>query len=166
MSSSFSGRSLLIVDDEIAIAVTLVQVFTNNGYEARFALSAEDAISIASEWPPELAIIDVALPGMSGVDLAIHFSSHFPDCRFMLFSGHPDTAAILEQAAKAGHVFQVIAKPVRPEALIAWADEEQRPSNPSAAVDPAIVNILPSGPAEPVADTSVPTEELAKGNNH
>jgi len=44
---------------------------------------------IGLEWPPDLAILDVVLSEMHGVDLAILLTQKLPNCRILLFSGQP-----------------------------------------------------------------------------
>ena len=67
---------VLIVDDERTIADTLVLIFSANGYETRASYSAEQALEIIADWLPDLAILDVVLPKMNGVDLAILLTTH------------------------------------------------------------------------------------------
>jgi len=125
-----TSRRILIVDDEVAIADTLAIIFRTQHYEVRVAYSAEDAIEVIAEWRPDLAIIDVMLPEMNGIDLAIVTKANYRGCHVLLFSGHANTALLLEEAVKKGHQFEVLAKPVHPElmlerasALLAGPDE-------------------------------------------
>lgn len=111
-------RRVLVVDDEPTIAHTLAIIFTQAGYEVRTAYSAESAIEMTVNWVPELAILDVFLPGMHGVDLAIRFKGTHPMCRILLFSGQPASADILAQVAEQGHTFEILPKPVYPEVLL------------------------------------------------
>ena len=60
-----------IDDDEKTTSETLTAIFRNRGYQARAAHSAEEAIDVIAEWQPDLALLDVNLPGMNGVDLAM-----------------------------------------------------------------------------------------------
>jgi DNA-binding response OmpR family regulator len=113
-----NGRGILIVDDESNIADTLALIFSKNGYEARVAYSAEDAIVTIANWQPELAILDVMLPRMNGIDLAIVLRQNYPCCRLLLFSGHHSTQDLLEEASKKGHVFDILAKPVHPAFML------------------------------------------------
>jgi CheY-like chemotaxis protein len=112
------SRRILIVDDEVAIADTLAIIFRTQHYEVRVAYSAEDAIEVIAEWRPDLAIIDVMLPEMNGIDLAIVTKANYRGCHVLLFSGHANTALLLEEAVKKGHQFEVLAKPVHPELML------------------------------------------------
>jgi DNA-binding NtrC family response regulator len=111
-------RRILIVDDELAIADTLALIFKTQHYDARVAYSAERAVEIIAEWRPDLAIIDVILPEMNGIDLAIVFKANYPGCHVLLFSGHANTAMLLEEACRKGHQFEVLAKPVHPNIML------------------------------------------------
>ncbi len=107
-------RRILVVDDEPAITETLSLIFSGHGYEVRGAHSAEEAIETIAAWEPDLAILDVNLPRMNGIDLAIVLQANRPACRLVLFSGHPGTQALMEEAAKKGNVFEILSKPVHP----------------------------------------------------
>jgi CheY-like chemotaxis protein len=126
------SRKVLVVDDEKTTAETLTVIFRNHGYEARAAYSAEEAIDVIAEWQPNLALLDVNLPKMNGIDLAVALKTSDPNCRVLLFSGYPDTNDLLHAAMQAGHVFEVISKPVHPTLLLnAIANSlSDRPDNP------------------------------------
>ena len=109
---------ILIVDDERGVRDSLAAIFTNYGYETRTADSAESAVEIVAQWLPNLAILDVDLPKMNGVDLAIALKSGHPDCRVLLFSGHPRTLDLLAQAEAEGHAFEVLVKPADPTVML------------------------------------------------
>jgi DNA-binding NtrC family response regulator len=111
---------ILIIDDERVVADTLAKIFTNAGYEARVAYSAEAALELLDRegWIPALAIVDVLLPGMNGVNLAIQLRARYPDMRLSLYSGHAMTANLLEDARKKGHAFDVLPKPVHPTVFL------------------------------------------------
>ena len=112
------SRKILIVDDESAISDTMALIFRMQHYEARVAYTAERAIEVIAEWRPDLAILDVMLPAMNGIDLAIVIKANYPDCHVLLFSGHTNTAMLLEEAGKKGHQFEVLAKPVHPNVML------------------------------------------------
>lgn len=109
-----TSRGILIVDDDPSIAETLSAVFTHTGNNVRTALSAEEAIETVAVWEPDLAILDVNLPRMNGIELAVVLRDNHPRCRLVLFSGHADTPALAMEAAKKGNFFEILSKPVHP----------------------------------------------------
>jgi CheY-like chemotaxis protein len=113
------NRRILVVDDEEAIADTLALIFRSNGYESRMAYSAEQALELLESWQPDLAIIDVVLPGMNGIEFAIFLKASYPDIHFLLFSGQPGAGGMLEEAKKKGHLFEILAKPLHPTFMLA-----------------------------------------------
>jgi DNA-binding response OmpR family regulator len=104
MPSPGGNHRVLIVDDEKIIGETLAAIFTSRGYESKVAFSAEQAVEMIAEWQPDLAILDVGLPKMNGIDLAVALKNSHPACRVLLFSGHPNTVDLLAQAAADGHL--------------------------------------------------------------
>jgi CheY-like chemotaxis protein len=119
MTGAEGGRKILIVDDEPTIADTLALIFASSGYEARTAYSAEQALEMLEEWRPDLAVIDVVLPGMNGIEFAIFLKASYKSCQFLLFSGQPGTSGLLEEARKKGHLFEILAKPLHPTFMLA-----------------------------------------------
>ncbi len=113
------SRRILVVDDEEAIADTLTLIFRSNGYEARTSYSAEQALEQLEEWQPDLAIIDVVLPGMNGIEFAMFLKASYPQVHFLLFSGQPGTGGLLEEAKRKGHLFEILAKPLHPTFMLA-----------------------------------------------
>jgi CheY-like chemotaxis protein len=113
------ARKVMVVDDERTIADTLALIFSSNGYDARSAYSAEEALEMLEEWRPDVAIIDVVLPGMNGIEFAIFLKASYPDIHFLLFSGQPGTGGLLEEAKRKGHLFEILAKPLHPSFMLA-----------------------------------------------
>jgi DNA-binding response OmpR family regulator len=112
------STTVLIVDDDQAVADTLGAIFRMHGYDARVAYSAEQAIENIAACEPELALLDVNLPGMNGIDLAIVLRANHPNCHLLLVSGHESTRGLLEEAAKKGQIFDILAKPVHPTLIL------------------------------------------------
>jgi CheY-like chemotaxis protein len=108
----------LIVDDERIVADTLGVIFTEKGYDVRAAHSAEQALEIVAEWPPDLAILDVVLPKMHGIDLAILLREQLPSCQTLLFSGQAFTDDLLSEFEKRGYNFALLRKPIHPSSLL------------------------------------------------
>lgn len=110
---------ILVVDDERVIADTLVIILNRNGFEASAAYSGETAVTQAKSLRPEMIISDVIMNDMNGIDAAIQIRSILPQCKILLFSGQAATADLLEKAHQQGHEFEILAKPVHPQDLLA-----------------------------------------------
>ena len=115
----FNGKRILVVDDETAVVQTLKLIFRLRGLDVRTAGSAEEALEILGDWQPEVAVLDVILPGMNGLDLAVLLAQQVPTCRIVHLSGQPRSAELRDQAALEGHPFEILAKPMHPEMLLA-----------------------------------------------
>jgi DNA-binding response OmpR family regulator len=114
---------VLVVDDEVVIADTLTAILARSGIAAMTAYDAESALEIMLTIPPDLLLTDVAMPGMSGIELAIAVKQSIPDCKVMLFSGQAATVDLLAKAHDAGHDFTTLQKPIHPTELLARISE-------------------------------------------
>lgn len=102
-------RRILIVDDDRLILATLSKGLQQAGYEVLQAASGEEALQIAVESPPDLAVLDVRMPNMSGIELARHLRDE-TTVPFMFFSAYGDLD-IARQAADHGAVGYLV-KPI------------------------------------------------------
>ena len=119
-----SGRRtrILVVDEESVTADTLAKVLRRNGYATEAAYDGNGALQRALLSPPELVITDVALPGMSGVQLAITIKRVYPDCKILLYSGQASTPELIRSHHCAPYDFTLLSKPVRPRDLLALVE--------------------------------------------
>ncbi len=109
---------ILVVDDEMLIADTIVQILNRNGFIAEAAYSGGQAIDVAKRHCPELVLSDVMMPHVDGVEAAIAIREYCPDTRIVLFSGQAATVEILARARERGHNFELLPKPIHPTQLI------------------------------------------------
>jgi DNA-binding response OmpR family regulator len=114
---------VLVVDDERVIADTLSVILRRNGFAVMTAYDEVSALGIATQVPPQLLISNVAMPHMSGIDLAIAIRHAVPDCEVILFSGQASTADHLASARLAGYDFVTFTKPVHPSEMLARVSE-------------------------------------------
>ena len=110
---------VLVVDDERVIADTLAIILNQNGFTATAVYSGTGAIEKARSERPDLIISDVIMEDMNGIDAAINIRQFLPSCKILLFSGQAATADLLEKARAKGHQFEILAKPVHPQDLLA-----------------------------------------------
>jgi CheY-like chemotaxis protein len=108
MTSTRAKRRVLVVDDEQVIADTLSIILNKAGFDASPVYSGTAAVES-----------DVIMGDMNGIEAAIQIRSFLPTCKILLFSGQAATADLLESARAKGHEFEILAKPVHPQDLLA-----------------------------------------------
>lgn len=113
-----TSAQIIVVDDEPVIASTLAAILQMNGFSARFFTNPLEALTAARTKAPDLLISDVTMPVITGFDLAIKMKAQYPKCKVLLFSGHPGSLALLEDARAQGHDFRLLLKPVPPGELL------------------------------------------------
>jgi PAS domain S-box-containing protein len=65
-----SSRRVLVVEDNPDAAQTLTELLTLWGHDVAHASRGEDALALAATFRPEIALVDVGLPGMDGYEVA------------------------------------------------------------------------------------------------
>lgn len=118
-----SPPDILVVDDEKRIADTLALILRSKDYFVTTAYDGLEAYESCLQNTPRLVITDVVMPHMNGVELAMKLRAEMPDCVVLLFSGQAATADMLREANERGFEFELLAKPVHPEQLLARVRE-------------------------------------------
>jgi DNA-binding response OmpR family regulator len=108
-------RLILIVDDDQLLAEFLSVVLRNAGYETVQAHSADHALRLVAEREPDMALLDIHMPGMSGLELAKQLNRE-TSVPFMFLSGRGDADAGKQAAAYGAVGFLV--KPVDEKQLM------------------------------------------------
>jgi CheY-like chemotaxis protein len=116
--SSNPAPRVFVVDDEPVIASSLAAILQMNGFSAKFFNCPLEALTAARLQAPDLLISDVAMPGVSGIDLAIQMRAQYPTCKVLLFSGQAASLDLVEGARAQGHDFDLLLKPVPPTELL------------------------------------------------
>jgi PAS domain S-box-containing protein len=79
-SGSATALSILVVDDNLDAAETLCELLRLLGHEVRVAYDGPSALSIAEQQTPDVIMLDIGLPGMSGFEVAARLR-HLPETR-------------------------------------------------------------------------------------
>jgi AmiR/NasT family two-component response regulator len=101
-----SSRRLLIVDDDAALADTLARTLGRAGHAAVAVNSADDALASLTSLLPDLVILDVRMPGWSGLKLSGVLREQF-GVPFMFLSGASDTETVQEATAQGALAYLV-----------------------------------------------------------
>ncbi|MGF1609422.1 MAG: sigma-54-dependent transcriptional regulator [Kiloniellales bacterium] len=92
---------ILIIDDEKNLINSLVYGLSSRGIEAEGALDGRSGIERAVASAPDLVLLDLKLPDLSGLDVLQRLKEQRPDTPVIIISAHGDTRAAVE-AVKAG----------------------------------------------------------------
>lgn len=79
--------SILLVDDDYGTRVTLSIALKNGGFDVDLAEDGPQALDKVGMVPYDWVISDVAMPGMSGIDLAREIKRLRPGCKIVIISG-------------------------------------------------------------------------------
>ena len=108
----FTGsRTILVVDDERALADAAATVLEHQGYCALAVYSGAEAIALLRNIDFALVLSDVNMPEIDGVDVALKTRQTCPRTKVLLMSGIETSESIGRRPGCDGCPFQVMAKP-------------------------------------------------------
>lgn len=89
--------SILIVDDEALTLRTISRALREEGFEVQVAESGERALEMFAEEPSDIALVDVVLPGLDGLEVLRQIKTHRPETVVVMMSAYH----IVERAVEA-----------------------------------------------------------------
>ena len=113
LSSRQRSASVLIIDDDPDVREFVVGSLADMGYSVREAGDGPSGLEAFSAEHPDLVILDYAMPGMTGGEVAAHILAERPGQPILFISGYSESDAIRRAAPDA----LMLAKPFRPDAL-------------------------------------------------
>jgi response regulator NasT len=135
-----SKGSILVVDDDRLVLATLVHGLAQAGYEVIDADNGDDAILLAREHRPDLALLDIRMDGKSGLDVA-EYLRDYCQIPFMFLSAFADEATLAQVKALGAVAYLVKPLDIReivPAVEAAFAGiEARRAAAAAAAASPA-----------------------------
>jgi two-component system nitrogen regulation response regulator NtrX len=102
--------TILIVDDEESIRKSLKDILGDEGYEVVTAGSGREALDVLAEAQPSLALLDIAMPEMDGIETLRRFKETRPEMQVIMITGH-GTIETAVQTTKMG-AYDFIQKPL------------------------------------------------------
>lgn len=91
---------ILIADDDRLVLVTLAKGLRQAGYDVHEASTGEEAVEICRELRPDLAILDIQMPGINGIEAARRLQEEY-NTPFMIFSAYGEEEQV-NQAVENG----------------------------------------------------------------
>lgn len=108
---------VLLVDDEKELVSTVAERLTLRGIAADWVISGKDALEAVTSQTYDLAVLDVKIPKISGIELKKKLEKRCPAMKFIFMTGHGSQKDFSAGAAEAGAEYY-LAKPVDIECLI------------------------------------------------
>ncbi len=119
-AASREHRSLLIVDDDEPFRSRLLRAFGDRGFETIGAGSYDEAVSAAQADTPELALIDLRLPGKTGLEVVKALKDLDPTTNIVVLTGYGSIATAVESVRLGATNY--LTKPVDADQILAAFD--------------------------------------------
>lgn len=129
--------SVLLVDDDERLRSRIARAFEERGYEVQQAGGYDAAVAIATEESAELAVVDLRMPGKSGLEVVRELHRIDPATKIVVLTGYGSIATALE-AMRLGAT-HYLTKPADVDEVIASFDRDKSETGeePSIAEDEA-----------------------------
>ena len=108
--------SLLLVDDDAVFRNRLAAALTSRGLDVRTAPGVTEALALAREESPEWALVDLRMPGGSGLDLVRALKGLDPGTQVVVLTGYGSIATALEAVRLGAHHY--LTKPADVEDIL------------------------------------------------
>jgi two-component system, NtrC family, response regulator HydG len=141
--TKLKGR-ILIVDDELVVRDSLGKWFTSEGYLAQPVSSGREALETIQQKEFDIALLDIKMPGMDGMELQARLKEADPDLTVVIMTGYASVETAV-QALKRG-AYDYITKPVDPDELshlVGNALEHKRANREVARLRESLQETLP-----------------------
>ena len=162
MSGSGSSLRVMIVDDHPLVRSAVARALTGDGMTVvAEAATGEEAIAIATRVAPDILLLDIALPGMSGVHVVRELAPRLPATRIVMLtasSADRDVADAMRYGASGYLTKDLSAEALARSLRATLTGELVIPRRLAARL---MARMLPRGMSEPATD-SVPVDHLTR----
>ncbi len=108
-------RRILLVDDDRLVLATLASGLESSGYSVAKAASGEEALELAVSFNPHLVLMDICLPGISGIEAASRIREQ-RNVAVLFLSAYDDPATVRDSITLGGMTYLV--KPITVTQLV------------------------------------------------
>lgn len=139
-SETDTGRVALVVDDDDIFRNRLCRAFIDRGWEAAGAADGPTALELSAKLSPDLAVIDLRLPGMSGLEIVQALRSFDETTCIIMLTGYGSIATALT-ATKLGAT-HYLSKPADADQILsAWLKINEGSSDPPEHSVPSLARV-------------------------
>jgi CheY-like chemotaxis protein len=122
LNAAASPLRILVVDDHLDGVRSLVQLLRARGHTVTFAINGYAALAEARQFKPQVVIVDMRLPDISGIDVArqLRLEPDLEGVRIIALSGSPE----YQKKAADNGLLEFVLKPVPPYVWMALLEGE------------------------------------------
>lgn len=120
---------LLIVEDDVDFAATLARAMKKRDFDVAVAHDATEAVAVAEDFQPSHAVVDLKLPGESGLKVVARLAARIPAPAIVVLTGYASIATAVEAVRLGARHY--LAKPADADEILAALLRDQ----PDAALD-------------------------------
>lgn len=132
------GRTILVVDDDTTFRGRLVRALGDRGLVVAAASNYDEAMSLAQVDTPELALVDLKLPGRSGLDVVRRLKELDSTTNVVVLTGYGSIATAVESVHLGATTY--LTKPVDADQILAAFDGVHT-SHPEAMTTPSLARV-------------------------
>ncbi len=110
-----TAHSIYVIDDE-KLAREGIALVLNKEYRVKTFASAEAAIDAVKSEPPDLVLLDIGLPGISGIEALVQIKQLYPEMIVIMITAYEDVMTVVS-AMKSG-AYDYVTKPLQMDALM------------------------------------------------
>lgn len=111
---------VLVIDDDPSICKTVGLLLEDHGYSPRTFTSADEALEVADKESFQVALVDLRMPAMDGVEVVERLKQLDPDMSCIVMTAYPDLDSATETMRRGSCDY--ISKPFKQEELITAVD--------------------------------------------
>lgn len=128
---------LLIVEDDIDFAEALSRAMQKRGATVELAHDATSALAIAKHFAPSHAIVDLKLPGESGLKVVAALTERIPGIAIVVLTGYASIATAVEAVRLGARHY--LAKPANADEILAALQRDQPDATLEVSTEPLTV---------------------------
>jgi two-component system response regulator RegA len=127
------AESILVVDDTLILRERLSLAFQQRGFRVETAANYDEAVAVFTSRPTDLAVLDLRMPGRSGLELLNRLLQIRPQTRVIMLSGFGSIPASID-AIRAGAV-NFLSKPADADDILGAFIRGDSPSTPQSVTE-------------------------------
>jgi len=81
---------ILVVDDETSVRELLLTFLKDRGFSVAGAKDGHEALELAQKLKPQMIFLDIAMPGLNGIETLRRLRKETPESNVIMISGHAD----------------------------------------------------------------------------